>query len=722
MFDLYARKLCSNDANTFIEIAEKLAFWLSNEKAYYEQARPEIVKLLLVAQSTLRRAVNAADPAIPFHVSQHIAHPLVPSYINLIEVVKRFIHLFVEQELELYLRYIVSTVVNLNPPPPPPPPVRIQSPQTNQEQSDPSSTGLSDHQTSSSTIPSTSHISTPPVESESPAMMDPTVPSQKGAVQKVKKKRKPLDYLIDVDLRKFRETATAMQTQTVVVEPANQEVLHEPEADKCKVSEPSEAILPPNLSRKSSLSVQAISLGRVEEPLPVLKTAGEEVKTASDHDSQKPIVQDTQGGRNGRDVPRTASTTQMALEGTASLKGNVTDPTIQLLWIQDAATAAVPEGSGHLKSAPADRECEASIVSPQRVSAEHVASGNPDMVLSEPVDGAETHMVGVGDEVKASEDVDMTVAEEDNQELVQGKHQNLNDGDIRDEPPTQTTVLEKIEELHTKLSLCVSQPPLDHELKLSIESRLSSEEYLERQEIRSLLGLDDERNGISAEMDTTDGRPEGLLVEVPKPLHHITDEDGMMRNLFERIKVPAFVKGLRNPGRVTINFNIKPAVHLALSRWTEKSCHSASDINDAMCITLGCYKATEAALSAIANNDEQGWKEFISTHQSSWPKTGGLQLILTAQQRYNLPLSPPIIVSSDGLLDISNLLVAGPNSFELRSHRDMSKYVFALAVHPPTPSQSSLHYEYCKKEQDWQNWITSLSQPFNVNSLPAFAR
>ncbi|KAM6500714.1 hypothetical protein JOM56_003728 [Amanita muscaria] len=42
LFDLYARKLCSNDANTFIEIAEKLAFWLSNEKAYYEQARPEV--------------------------------------------------------------------------------------------------------------------------------------------------------------------------------------------------------------------------------------------------------------------------------------------------------------------------------------------------------------------------------------------------------------------------------------------------------------------------------------------------------------------------------------------------------------------------------------------------------------------------------------------------------------------------------------------------------
>lgn len=42
LFDAYAKKLCSDDVRTFSEVAEKLAIWLDNGKAYYDEARPEV--------------------------------------------------------------------------------------------------------------------------------------------------------------------------------------------------------------------------------------------------------------------------------------------------------------------------------------------------------------------------------------------------------------------------------------------------------------------------------------------------------------------------------------------------------------------------------------------------------------------------------------------------------------------------------------------------------
>lgn len=158
------------------------------------------------------------------------------------------------------------------------------------------------------------------------------------------------------------------------------------------------------------------------------------------------------------------------------------------------------------------------------------------------------------------------------------------------------------------------------------------------------------------------------------------------------------------------------------------------NVSDAICVTLGCYEATETALQMVASKNEREWREFVSSHRPSWPQAGGLRLLLTAGKQYDLPLSPPLIVSAqlvlrfvanlavkmsqDGLVDLSPYLVEGAVGVELDFIRDTSKYVFALVLHPPTPAQWAWKSEQCKREQDWKEWIKLLSRPFNVNPLP----
>jgi len=78
--------------------------------------------------------------------------------------------------------------------------------------------------------------------------------------------------------------------------------------------------------------------------------------------------------------------------------------------------------------------------------------------------------------------------------------------------------------------------------------------------------------------------------------------------------------------------------------------------------------------------------------------------------------------TQDGLVDLSPYLVEGANGIELHSTRDMSKYVFALVLHPPTPGQLAWKSEQCKREKDWKDWIKILTQPFNLNPVPLLKR
>jgi len=136
----------------------------------------------------------------------------------------------------------------------------------------------------------------------------------------------------------------------------------------------------------------------------------------------------------------------------------------------------------------------------------------------------------------------------------------------------------------------------------------------------------------------------------------------------------------------------------------------------------GVTRQRKTALQVVASKNERKWRDFVSSHQPSWPQAGGIRLSLTAGKQYELPLSPPLLMTQDGLVDLSPYLAEGDNNLELDFTRDSSKYVFALILHPPTPAQWAWKSERCKREQDWKDWIKSLSRPFNVNPVPSLTR
>ncbi|KAG6874316.1 hypothetical protein C0995_001541 [Termitomyces sp. Mi166 len=111
LFGPYARKLESDDHETYITFSGKLAKWLADERAYYPTARPQILRLLKIAQLTLRRNVNAnLDLKSPFHISSCLEHPMVAPYSKLLKAVHPHRDLFVEPDLHSEIKALLKTI------------------------------------------------------------------------------------------------------------------------------------------------------------------------------------------------------------------------------------------------------------------------------------------------------------------------------------------------------------------------------------------------------------------------------------------------------------------------------------------------------------------------------------------------------------------------------------------------------------------------------------
>ncbi|KAL0578243.1 hypothetical protein V5O48_003738 [Marasmius crinis-equi] len=115
----------------------RLARFLNNEKAYYDEGRGEvsivafsvkyatergaqITNLLEIARDRLRDVLGLKETSF-FDATQHPKHPWVPQYICLIQVVRKFIHRFHrEPHLKTRIIQIVSTVPEVQEPQPQP--------------------------------------------------------------------------------------------------------------------------------------------------------------------------------------------------------------------------------------------------------------------------------------------------------------------------------------------------------------------------------------------------------------------------------------------------------------------------------------------------------------------------------------------------------------------------------------------------------------------------
>lgn len=121
LFPMLQSQLSEENVNgNYASAAQKLAAWLSRDKAYYPAAKPWIIVLIETAQNTIRRLAGIALPRDrPFHVSQcpkTLMEHWVNPYIELIKVVRRFDHMFYEPELRARLEALLQTVDAPRPP------------------------------------------------------------------------------------------------------------------------------------------------------------------------------------------------------------------------------------------------------------------------------------------------------------------------------------------------------------------------------------------------------------------------------------------------------------------------------------------------------------------------------------------------------------------------------------------------------------------------------
>ncbi|KAJ7286012.1 hypothetical protein C8J57DRAFT_655348 [Mycena rebaudengoi] len=113
LFALFQRKLAVDTPESYIVQAEKFTQWLKNEKAYYLEARHQIINILLTAQFTLRRSAGLGDDHsnIRFHVSACRDHPLTETYTQLVLAIQPYQSRFVEPHFQDAVRGLLATVL-----------------------------------------------------------------------------------------------------------------------------------------------------------------------------------------------------------------------------------------------------------------------------------------------------------------------------------------------------------------------------------------------------------------------------------------------------------------------------------------------------------------------------------------------------------------------------------------------------------------------------------
>ncbi|KAJ2969700.1 hypothetical protein NUW54_g12901 [Trametes sanguinea] len=96
LFPIFEKYLSGDNLHDFITASEKLAIWLSKDKAYYAKARPTILKLMETAHETVRR--HSEHPHLPFHVSRATepVKPWAEAFVKIVRTVAPFYSLFPE--------------------------------------------------------------------------------------------------------------------------------------------------------------------------------------------------------------------------------------------------------------------------------------------------------------------------------------------------------------------------------------------------------------------------------------------------------------------------------------------------------------------------------------------------------------------------------------------------------------------------------------------------
>ncbi|KAJ7702398.1 hypothetical protein B0H17DRAFT_1044202 [Mycena rosella] len=699
LFEIFKKRL-QPPLKNFGPIAKKFGEWLQNEKAYYLEARKEIVEILVIAETTLRESVGLEE-----------YRSLADAYTQLILCVVPFRERFVEPELRVSVEKLIASVPN--PPPaapaapqiPPPDPVNATpfAPSTfiaASQQMRPSSSSLASaltpptssivrantapapvkQNTDNPSVPSTRALSTVPgptnVASAS-ASSSASAPVASGSTsapgasglpsapvakpKRKKKKKEDFTKLLQADVQLFNEQrGTVAQPTPITPTPAITAVGSGPPSVLPTTSEGVPTTTPQQTNPPTNIHVSASSAVASKSINPVV----EETPIGVESTSEKPESVPPEGAHLG-DTD--------AVMGTQAQPEDVEIPDSRP---QDALDPSnVNPSNPSVSGAP-----------PEALTSMDDEVNRVLRTLTDPGPSLDPHPTITG--VAISPGANSLAINSDEAMPLASSGVEL--------PPDTTSMEGIVETSQTSHSVqqavetdgLIAQPSLD--------SPAAFQAIIETMQLPT-PPVSDERSPP----------PEGADSLPP-------DEDTppSTRTGIEMATIIARHRGLA-AGTIGIKFDIHQNQLDSITKWSDRSKHS-DDIEGSLCITLLCFLAADIR-ARLETSTSKDLRTILPDLECSWPKTGGLSLnALWNGQRIDLPMSPPFAMPLNGLVDVSPFLVLGQNTFRITQTRDMSNYWLILCAHHPTPAQINAVARRRRKERDWTGWLEKISRPLQL--------
>ncbi|KAJ3795948.1 hypothetical protein GGU11DRAFT_790213 [Lentinula aff. detonsa] len=669
--------------HSFVEYSNKLAKWANDPRAYYDDVKEIIIKLLERALLTLQTELGL-DPRAPLNIHHYTDKPYIDAYKNLIHTVYRFRDKFPRDGLHLQSRlqalYMTitlpdniididamsstdSTAIVHNSSPQSSPPA-VTTPST----VPPSAvTGIisSSSQNDVTTTTSKASYSTgkpPPVDSTTDASFAPVSLSNFNPVDST------TTYFISPPF-----SSSSANAEPFVASPTPPPVInstsHSPE--RRQSDEPNFAIIKPRKRKRRKLNLsEMLNLDQEDQvestlglPIPAVSSevqTSEVVEDNSHRTTNSPVVPSSVEAVTSNHPMQEDSIvgTKRARSGSAS--SHLTDRgpgSHSPSFIDRTLISQSPAPTNHTK----DERSPLSITSQPMEGSFTISE-----LLPTPLIADRRKSVGTLSAIQSTVD---SIADRENRLT-----------DVED-------AMDTTDDIPQALSMMKTPPTTSNEI---LPEPIDAPPEITTDSQPVTIPID---KILTVEASLMEMRPR--TVSLPK-------SPGFSKTLTTRKQ-----DGLKKTAQVTMRFVVAKEQFISIENWNNRRTSPISeDRQDTLCFSLACYYRAD-----VEKNSGN-----YSALRSRWPKRQRLDLNVTKRDGSNqtIPLSPPTACTPDGLVDLGSFIKQGENTIKISQKGDLSAYVFCLHVHEPTLAQIQRLNQVLDDDLEWENWCKSVSGPLNL--------
>ncbi|KAH7877818.1 uncharacterized protein C8R40DRAFT_1263648 [Lentinula edodes] len=654
LLEIMAKKL--SKMSSFEQYANRLANWASDPRAYYDDVKETIIKLLERALLTMQNELRL-DPRLPFNIHLYLDKPFIVAYRTLIQTVYRFRDKFPRDGLRLHSRlqalYMTTT----------PPDEIIDVEATNS----PDSSSVAQF---SGTVSSSSIISTPvdPIVSPSyyahPPQLPPLlVPSPSAPSISLKDSISPsLHYNIVPSMASFMHTANSDPiNSSISVTAADPEPLLASTTPQPPAKPPASS-LPERLQSDESISAVAKPRKKKRKKL----NLSEMLDLDQADQVESPTGPISIVSSEGHDLKVEA----MALD--PAVKSS--EPDFPTPDMQGSSTVGIKRARSNSSS---------------RMPGSH-SPNFLDRVLKweSPIDRTEHEHRPLSIEPHESAAAHITSA------LVEDK-----DKDSPDAEDAMEVDIEPAQDNGPEDEIMMDV--INNNLQ-TVEASLTTSDKLESvKAVEVLPPTPDEANDASSTTMALNDAPQPIIIKTPHKVS-LPEFSGFSKTLNTRKQ-----EGLSTTAQIAMRFTVDREQLTSLENWNRRNISPIrEDRKETLCISLACYLRADMAKNPGNYN----------ALKSRWPKRHRLDLNVTKQDGTNktIPLNPPTVCTPDGFVDLGPFIKQGENIIKISQNGDLSAYVFCLHVHDPTLAQIQRLNQVLDANMEWEIWCKSVSRPLNL--------